>query len=516
MPPKKIAVVGGGPGGLTAAMLLAHRGFDVTVFEQRAEVGGRSGRIARGEYVFDIGSTLLMMKFVLDEMFELVGRSADEYLDFVRLDEMYRLDFGERAVSFYSDHEKSLREIERVFPGESSGFMPMLEREGRRFALLYSILQGSYPSLWSCAFNWNVLKGLSKFGLGRSMFDAMGDFFEDEQLKVALTFQAQYLGMSPWECPAGFSIVPYVEHAYSIYHVRGGINRIAFALRDVIEEEGGRVLTGTPVRRLLVKNGEVEGVELADGSKELADEVVVNADFGYAMSELVEPGVLRKYSSKNLEAKRLSSSTFMLYLGLDKRYEFPHHCFLFARDVRKNMDDLYSGRRLSDDPSIYLCSPSASDSTMAPDGCSGLYVLVPVVNLRGEVDWAREAGAFRDRVIEIIAARTPMKDLAAHIREEIVVTPRDWQRQLNVYQGAVFSLAHVIPQMLCFRPHNQFEELGRCYLVGGGTNPGSGMPTIYESGRIASDLISRKHGLQVDRQKPLPRPFCASVQGPRS
>jgi phytoene desaturase len=507
----KVVVVGGGPGGLIAAMLLAHRGFEVVVYERGPEVGGRSGAIRRGGYTFDIGSTLLMMKFVLDEMFELTGRRAEDYLDFVRLDEMYHLDFHERAISFYSDPKRTSEAIREVFPGEERGFEPMLARERKRFELLFRVLQGSYSSLWECALNRKVLKAAAYFGLRQSMFDAMGDFFDSEQLKVAFTFQAQYLGMSPWTCPAGFNMVPYVEHAYSIYYVKGGINQIAQALRRVVEEEGGVVHTSTPVRRLLVEAGEVKGVELEDGTRVEAGEVVVNADFGYAMTSLVEEGVLRKYSRRRLEKKRLSSSAFMLYLGLDRSYDLAHHTFLFARDVRQNMSDIYDAPSLPEDFSIYLCNPTATDETVAPPGCSSLYVLVPVANLRtsrrGGIDWSVGRDVLRSRVIEMIESRTQAKDLARHIVEEVVVTPEDWRDQLDVYEGAVFSLAHVIPQLLCFRPHNRFEELRRCYLAGGGTNPGSGLPTIYESGRISADLISREHGLATPAPRPPPEPF---------
>jgi len=499
----KVVVVGGGPGGLTAGMLLANKGFDVTIYERRDEVGGRSGRLRVGPYTFDVGSTILMMKFVLDEMFALVGRTAEDHLSFTRIEPMYRLDFEDRRFEVWSDHERTKAEIARVFPESENDLDRMLARERRRLHALYACLQRTYPSLLSMV-NADILRGLPHFGLGQSMFDVMGNYFSDDRLKLAFSFQAEYLGMSPWSCPGGFAIVPFVEHEYGVHHVMGGINQIALALRRVFEEDGGRVATGTPVKRLLLEGRQVVGVELEDGTKERADEVVVNADFAHAMTHLVGDGVLKKYSRSRLERLRFSCSAFMLYLGLDRRYDWPHHSFIFAKDCRKNMDEIYLSRELSDDVSLYLCNPSATDPSLAPEGHSALYVLVPVSNLQASIDWEQRRRPFRDRVLEIIAARTPMKDIADRIREEVVVTPADWARELNVHHGAVFSLAHQIGQLLYFRPHNEFEELERCFLVGGGTNPGSGMPTIYESGRIAANLICRKHGVATAAPWPLP------------
>lgn len=500
---KKVAIVGGGPGGLTAGMILAHRGFDVTVYERRDEVGGRSGRVRVGPYTFDAGSTILMMKFVLDEMFALVGRRADDELTFAKLDPMYQLLFEDCAFTVSSDHPRTEAEIARLFPGNEAGLARMLERERRRLRALYACLQRTYPSLLSMA-NADIFRAAFHFAFGQSMFDVVGHYFTDDRLKLAFSFQSEYLGMSPWTCPGGFAIVPFVEHEFGIYHVMGGINRIAFAMQRVLEEEGGRVVTEAPVKRLLLEGREVVGLELEGGERELADEVIVGADFAWSMRHLVDDGVLRKYSAPRLERKRFSCSAFMLYLGLDRRYDHPHHSFVFARDCRKNMDDIYHAAELSDDVSIYLCNPSVTDPSLAPEGHSALYVLVPVPNLQSGVDWETSRGPFRDRVLQIIASRTPLTDVAEHIREEVVVTPADWARELNVHHGAVFNLAHLLGQLLWFRPHNEFEELRRCYLVGGGTNPGSGMPTIYESGRIASDLICRKHGVAIEPAWPLP------------
>jgi len=183
----------------------------------------------------------------------------------------------------------------------------------------------------------------------------------------------------------------------------------------------------------------------------------------------------------------------MLYLGLDKVYDLPHHTIFFADDYRKNVDEVFTAKKLSSDISFYIRNASVSDPTLAPEGQSAVYVLVPAPNLRGKIDWEREKAGFRDLVLDRMEERGGMGDLRSHIAAERVITPAEWQDDYKVYAGAVFNLAHNFGQMIYLRPHNRFEECRSCWLVGGGTHPGSGLPTIYESGRITANLISDKH-----------------------
>jgi len=264
-------------------------------------------------------------------------------------------------------------------------------------------------------------------------------------------------------------------------------------MADVARRNGADVQCNRPVSRIITKNRATVGVELSDGEKVMADEVVINADFGYAMENLFEPGVIRKYTPDKLESMKVSCSTFMLYLGLDKLYDMPHHAVYFANDYRSNVEAIFKGEKLTDDISLYVRNSSVTDPTVAPAGHSAVYVLVPVPNTRAGFDWEADRDAFRENVLTLMEKRAGMKDLRGHICEERVIVPTDWDNAYNVYAGATFNLAHNMGQMIYWRPHNQFEELDRCYLVGGGTHPGSGLPTIYESGRIAANLISRKH-----------------------
>jgi phytoene desaturase len=495
-----VVVVGAGPGGLTCAMLLAARGFRVSVFEKAPRVGGRNAALVRNGYKFDIGPTFLMMKFILDEVFEEAGRHIGDYLRCVSLDPMYRLQFYDLRLEMSSERERTRRQLEAAFPGCGSGFDKFLATEKRRFRLMYPCLQKDYASLRRLLAP-ELVRALPYLSLGRSLIEVLGDYFKDERLKLAFTFQSKYLGMSAWECPGLFAILPYVEHAFGVYHVMGGLSEISEAMARICREHGAELHLNTPVRQLLIEGRRVRGVELADGRRIEADEVVINADFGHAMKHLVPPGVLRKYRPERVDRLEYSCSTFMLYLGLDRVYDLPHHTIFFARDYRANLQDIFERKVLSAEMSFYVRNASVNDPSLAPPGHSAVYVLVPVPNLTARIDWATEKEPFRDRLLTALEQRAGMTDLRAHIREEIVFTPQTWA-EMGIQFGATFNLSHKLSQMLYLRPRNKFEELDHCYLVGGGTHPGSGLPTIYESGRIAANLMSRRHGVRFVSKNP--------------
>ena len=490
---KHIAVIGAGPGGLTASMLLAARGFKVTLFEAASKVGGRNAAIIRNGYKFDTGPTFLMMKFILDEVFEEAGCRADDYIQSFALDPMYRLQFEDKRIEPTTNREAMLQQLEQAFPGSSRGYDEFMKREGERFRLMLPCLQKDY-SKFREYFAPVFLKALPHLSLGRSLIQVLGDYFKDDLLKLSFTFQSKYLGMSAWECPGAFAILPYVEHAFGVFHVTGGLSEISEAMARVCIKNGVTIKLNSPVEQLIVEKRKVRGVRLRNGEMIQADDTVLNADFGYAMKHLVPPGVLRKYTPESVDKRDYSCSTFMLYLGLDRVYDLPHHTIYFAGDYKRNLSDIFRNKQLSKDISFYVRNASINDATLAPPGHSSLYVLVPVPNQTSKIHWETQQNEFRDLVLTALEQRAGMKELRKHIREEIVYTPQTWQG-MNIQFGATFNLAHTLGQMLYFRPRNAFEELDNCYLVGGGTHPGSGLPTIYESGRIAANLISKKHGI---------------------
>jgi phytoene desaturase len=486
---KHVIVIGAGPGGLTAAMILARRGCRVSVFESQDTVGGRNAAIQQGQYKFDIGPTFLMLKEVLDSAFEDAGAVCDERLEMRKLDPMYRLEFADKRLEITDNHEDMKQEIERCFPGHGSCYDEFLRSEGKRFEKLFPCLEVPYSKA-SSLLSWQLISAAPYIAPGRSLFDVMYKIFGNEELALAFTFQSKYLGMSPWNCPGLFAIIPYIEHSGGIYHPIGGLSTISDAMAQIAREHGAEIQLNTPVERVLVEGRRTVGVRLAGGEEVRGDEVVINADFGYAMSELFEPGRIRKYTPSRLSRMALSCSTFMLYLGVDKVYDLPHHTIFFAEDYRNNVESVFEGRDLNGDISMYVRNADVTDPTLSPTGHSSLYILIPVPNLRGKPDWDSEKEAFRELTLDSLAKRAGMTDLREHIVEERMITPLEWRDGANVYEGATFNLAHNWPQLIYLRPRNKFEEFDNCYLVGGGTHPGSGLPTIYQSGRIAANLIT--------------------------
>ena len=493
---KKVVIVGAGPGGLTAGMILSHRGFDVTVVEKMDRVGGRNAELKVGDYSFDTGPTFLHQKFTLDEVFAEAGRKSSDYIDFVLLDPMTKLTWKEKTMETSYDEDTMVENIREAFPGNEEGYVRFMEDHNDKLTKAYPVLQKPYDSL-SDYLRPEIIRAVPYVATAKSVVDVLDNYFEDDRLKLAFTFQAKYLGMSPWKCPALFSILSYTEYKFGIYHAMGGLCSISHAMAKVIKEEGGEIRLNTAVKELKYEGNRATGVELESGEFLACDSIILNADYAHAITTLM--GEKNKPVEK-LKKKKFSCSTFMIYLGLDKVYEEePHHHIIFADDYHKNVADITSQKTISEDMSVYVRNSSVTDKTVAPEGHSQLYILVPTINNRfGGDNWEEEKAAYKEAIIDKVIKYTGMKDLREHIVCDEVLTPQNWEEQ-GVFMGATFNLAHTMDQMLYFRPHNDLPEVENAYLVGGGTHPGSGLPTIYESGRISSNALCKKHGVNHDR-----------------
>jgi phytoene desaturase len=317
----------------------------------------------------------------------------------------------------------------------------------------------------------------------------LGRFFDDPRVRLAFSFQSKYLGMSPFKCPSLFTILSYLEYEFGVFHPIGGCSAVSQAMARVAERLGVKFHLGESVEKLNFSGRRVTGITTCSGSHE-ADALFINADFARAMQRLVPDHMRQRWSDTELDTKKYSCSTYMMYLGIEGCYDLPHHNIFISEDYEKNLREIEEDHVLSDNPSFYVQNASVTDSTLAPEGHSTLYILAPVTHETSNVNWKKESAPFRELLLRRIA-EAGFVDVEQRIRHEHVVTPDDWNHGYNIYKGATFNLAHSLDQMLHFRPRNRFEDLQGVYLVGGGTHPGSGLPVIFESARITSELMRR-------------------------
>jgi phytoene desaturase len=501
---KQVIIIGAGPGGLATAMLLAAGGAKVKVLERLGRVGGRTSSIEEEGFRFDLGPTFFLYPRVLERIFAAVGRNLHDEVEMIRLDPQYRVAFGSGGhLDACPDPEKMEQQIRAFAPQDAGGFRRFLAENRRKLQEFEPCLEQPFES-WRDVVNLRMARLLPLLRPHEMLDGSLKRFFSDPRIRLAFCFQSKYLGMSPFRCPSLFSILSYLEYEHGVWHPMGGCSAVTEAMARVAEELGVEISLNEPVEEMLFQGRRATGVRTPSGRYD-ADAVVINSDFAQSMTKLVPDRLRRRWSNRRLETKKFSCSTFMMYLGIEGRYEQPHHSIYISENYERNLDEIENQHVLSDDPSFYVQNASITDPSLAPKGMSTLYVLAPVSQQHANIDWSRERERFRALMLKQMA-RAGYEGVEKRIRFERVITPADWEHGHQIYKGATFNLAHTLGQMLHLRPRNRFEDLDGVYLTGGGTHPGSGLPVIFESARITSRLLLEDFGMSMPSGSALARP----------
>lgn len=506
----EVLIVGAGPGGLASAMLLARAGLSVRVLEKQPQVGGRTSTIQADGFRFDLGPTFFLYPQVLEGIFEQCGMRLEDEVELIKLDPHYRLVFergGAMAIS--PDRERLRRELARFSQTDADKLDRYIADNRLKLAAFKPILESPIEGLRDLA-NFSLMEMLPLLRPWRSVDRDLRSHFQDPRIRLAFSFQSKYLGMSPFRCPSLFTILSFLEYEHGVYHPRGGCGSVSRAMARAAERLGAKIHLGESVEEILFAGRRAVGVRTERGVYR-SDAMVINADFAHAMRHLVPDHLRHRWSDRKLDKKRYSCSTFMMFLGVEGREnQLAHHTIYLADDYRRNLRDIETAHRLSENPSFYVHNPCVTDPAMAPPGMSSLYVLVPVTHQHPNVDWSVERDRFRRLVLNQLE-KIGLSDLERRIRYEKIVTPADWESEHSIFRGATFNLAHNLGQMLHLRPHNRFEDLESVYLVGGGTHPGSGLPVIFESAKISSRLLAQDLGIDEAEQPSLSSPVRSPV-----
>lgn len=487
MKQKTVIVIGAGIGGITAAIHLAKHGLQVTVIEKNARPGGRCDRIRCEGHTFDTGPTLLVMPLLYQSEFAALGTPMQEVLDLERVDPTYHLVFDDGLqLALSSDQESMQNQLEAIEPGSFAGFLRYMDEGHRHYDL--SMERLVYPDFRKASdfFNLGNLPLLYQLKPLVKHYEDMSNYFDDPRLKAAFTFQDVYMGLSPFEAPATFSMMSYTEWAHGVWYPKGGMYQVVEVLESLARQAGVEFVFNAAVERIEINQNCARGV-IVNGEALKADVVLANADLPYVYRDLLP----QNRDSENLAHKRYSCSVISFFWGIDRAYETlgPHTLFL-ADDYRENFQSITRDLSLPANPSLYIHAPARLDPAMAPGGHDTLIAIVPVGHLSEErnQDW----GVIRDCARQKVFCRLQslgIRDVQEHIKFEVNFTPLSWRKRYNLVKGSTHGLCHNLTQMGYFRPDYRHSRYHNLYFVGASTRPGTGMPTTMLSGRQSAKRI---------------------------
>jgi phytoene desaturase len=485
---KSVLIIGAGLGGIAAAAHLAQHGLHVTVLEKNSRPGGRCDRISRDGHHFDTGPTLFVMPHVYEDEFASLGASLQERLDLRRVDPTYHLVFDDNSqLALTSDMTAMRDQLEAIEPDSFQGFLRYMDEGHRHYHQAMKHLVNRDFRTAGEFFNLRNLPLLFSVKPLVRHYHHMSAFFDEPRLKSAFSFQDVYMGLSPFEAPATFSMMPYTEMAHGVWYPQGGMYQVVNALVEIARQAGVEFAYDAAVKRIELNGSKARGVILEDGQRLAADAVLANADLPYVYEQLLS----HDEQAERLAKKRYSCSVISFFWGVDQTYPAlaPHTLFL-SDDYRANFEAIDRDLTVPSNPSLYVHAPARLDPAMAPSGQDTLVAIVPVGHMKESngQDWKLLIEQARQAILRRLK-QVAITDLEAHLKFEICFTPLSWQKRYNLVKGATHGLCHNLTQLGYFRPGNRHARYHNLYFAGASTRPGTGMPTALISARLAAQRI---------------------------
>jgi phytoene desaturase len=486
-PPARAIVIGSGFGGLAAAIRLRARGYATTLLEMRDKPGGRAYVFEDRGFTYDAGPTIITAPFLIDELFALAGKRTEDYVRIVPVTPYYRIVFHDgRTFDYTGDEEQIIGQIRRFNPDDVPGYLQFVEKSRAIFDRAFiDLADRPFSSVMDMV---RVAPDLIRLRSHESVYRLVSHYIKDPLLRQVFSFHPLLVGGNPFQSSSIYAMIHYLERKWGVHFAMGGTGALVRGLLRLFTEMGGELRLNAQVEQLLVENGEARGVRLASGEELPAEIVVSNGDVANFYKKAVPKAARRTWTDARLDRMRYSMGLFLIYFGTDRTYPgLAHHSIVLTERYRELLEDIFKKKILADDFSLYLHAPTRTDPSLAPPGCECFYVLSPVPNLGGKIDWDSVKDRYAAAILESLEKLCP--DLRKHIVSQLVWTPLDFERQLDAHLGSAFQFEPILTQSAWFRPHNVSEDIKNFFLVGAGTHPGAGLPGVLSSAKLLERVL---------------------------
>ena len=486
-----ILVIGAGFGGIAAALRMRARGYSVTLVDRLAAIGGRAQVFERGGFRHDAGPTVITAPFLFDELFELFGEKREDHLEFRPIDPWYRFYFhGGEGFDYRASIEDTNDEIRRFNPDDVKGYEKLL-------AASKEIFEIGFEKLADRPFNKFVtmlaqIPSLLKLRSYRSVAGIVNSHIKHPLLRQAFSIHPLLVGGNPFTTTSIYSLIHYLERRWGVFFCMGGTGKLVSELHNLLLRVGVRVETSVDIDQITVTDGRTTGATARDGRFFAADRVICNGDPPTVYSQMLPADQMRAKRPLPEALTQYSMGLYVLYFGTKAQYpDVAHHTIWMGPRYKELLADIFNKKILADDFSLYVHRPTATDDSFAPKGCDSFYVLCPVPNLLGNIDWDTAGVQMRDRIVAALS-ETIMPGLEDVISDDFWMTPEDFKTDYRSMHGAGFSIAPIFPQSAWFRYHNRDPHIPNLYFSAAGAHPGAGMPGVLCSAKVVDTLIEEE------------------------
>ncbi|MFL2888137.1 MAG: phytoene dehydrogenase [Pelagibacterales bacterium MED-G40] len=486
---KKVVVIGSGFGGIAAALRLRAKNYEVTLLEKHPDLGGRARVFKKNNFIYDGGPTVITAPYLLEELFALFNKNISDYTKIVPLELWYRFVFEDGSSFDYSGNEVSMKnQIENLSKDDFVGYEKLLSFTEKIFDKGFTEL--STKPFNEVSFMIKQIPSLLKLRSYQSVYKLVSSFVSNNKLRRVFSMHPLLVGGNPFTTTSIYTLILFLEKKWGIHYSMGGTGSIVNALEKLMYEENIKVLKNSEVTEIVSEEKKIKGVKINNKDSIDCDYVVCNSDPPNVYNNLIKSK--KNYGflfNEKIKRMNYSMGLFVYYFGSKKQYkDVAHHTICFGNSYKEHLNKIFDQKILSDDISYYLHRPSATDTSMAPEGQDAFYVLVPVPNNLSGINWSDEGEKFKEIVLNKMD-KTVLPGIKENVVSDFYLTPDYFANELSTLHGSGFSIQPQFTQSAYFRFHNKSEVFDNLYFVGAGTHPGAGMPGVLSSAKVLDELL---------------------------